>query len=409
MDAISWYALGRTVNDATTIMEEIDTKILTHNLDGSAHGQSNEAVYNHRITALLDHVSYSIYNVKVNPAARIYKAIVGPGFEADFSTIQAAVDWANLYGGGIVHIKAGTYVQTDDLQLYSNILLQGEDMDLTILDFADEAYHIQAIGTSGTHKRNIEIRDFQIKRSAVSDEGAIHLVYCDDVDIHRVKITDCDLVVSPQQYAIDADYCTRLRITENQITSSAQGIALYHTNQVFMEFNYFNEIGDLVLIYNLAPSTIFRHNYLDTNGDVDADSMVYIGTNSDNSVFDSNFFLNCRVMALWTANGSRISVTNNVFTKTGYAASAIALNDADRCIIAQNRIYGFDQDGVIFTSNVDRSICSNNVITNCGGWGIVITEATSIDNAIIGNVVYGNALGGVSDGGTGDEVAHNVT
>jgi hypothetical protein len=51
-DPITWYALPKKVDDPRTIEEEIDAKILQHNLDPSAHSQSDEALYFHRISQL---------------------------------------------------------------------------------------------------------------------------------------------------------------------------------------------------------------------------------------------------------------------------------------------------------------------------------------------------------------------
>jgi len=99
MDAISWYALGRTVSDSTTIMEEIDDKILTHNLDASAHGQSNEAVYNHRITALLDHVDGSVTLRKL----ALQKVIAFSHFPN-----YDGWEWHNLYWQGILNSSIST-------------------------------------------------------------------------------------------------------------------------------------------------------------------------------------------------------------------------------------------------------------------------------------------------------------
>jgi len=59
-DPITWDQLVKAIGDLTTIAEEIDAKILTHNFDPSAHGQSDEAVYNHRISSSLDHVFGSV-------------------------------------------------------------------------------------------------------------------------------------------------------------------------------------------------------------------------------------------------------------------------------------------------------------------------------------------------------------
>lgn len=54
-DPISWYLLTRTVDDLQSIMEAIDAKLLTHNQDPSAHGQTGEVVETHRAEPELDH------------------------------------------------------------------------------------------------------------------------------------------------------------------------------------------------------------------------------------------------------------------------------------------------------------------------------------------------------------------
>jgi len=48
------------MNDPQTIAEKIATEFATHNADDSAHGQSAEAIYNHRIAEILDHLDGSI-------------------------------------------------------------------------------------------------------------------------------------------------------------------------------------------------------------------------------------------------------------------------------------------------------------------------------------------------------------
>jgi len=134
-DPITWYALGKTVDDPTTIKEQIDADILNHNTDPSAHGQDSESLWEHRVSPLLDHLNYSIYNIKQAFPARVVKAFVDGAGTGDFRTIQEAIDYVNLNGGGRVFIQAGTYVQTDDITLYSNITLEGSDNDSCIIDF----------------------------------------------------------------------------------------------------------------------------------------------------------------------------------------------------------------------------------------------------------------------------------
>lgn len=65
MSEVTWGQLAKAVADLTKISEEIDAKILTHNEDESAHSQSNEAIYNHRIAEILDHLDDSITPAKI--------------------------------------------------------------------------------------------------------------------------------------------------------------------------------------------------------------------------------------------------------------------------------------------------------------------------------------------------------
>ncbi len=59
-DPITWGDLAKAIGENTTIDQEIANLILAHNLDPSAHGQTNEAVYTHRIAEALDHLYGSV-------------------------------------------------------------------------------------------------------------------------------------------------------------------------------------------------------------------------------------------------------------------------------------------------------------------------------------------------------------
>ena len=59
-DPITWYNLSRTVQDVQSILEAVDAKLLSHNQDPSAHGQSGEVVQTHRVANILDHLDGSI-------------------------------------------------------------------------------------------------------------------------------------------------------------------------------------------------------------------------------------------------------------------------------------------------------------------------------------------------------------
>lgn len=98
-DPITWYALGRTVDDVESIMEAIDAKILTHNLDPSAHGQSGEVVFEHRSQTLLDHLFGSVDMKHLVDNKLVY-----------FSGFESLDGWST---GGTVSVKVwGTILTT---------------------------------------------------------------------------------------------------------------------------------------------------------------------------------------------------------------------------------------------------------------------------------------------------------
>jgi hypothetical protein len=408
-DPITWDSLVKAIGDLTTITEEIQTLILNHNLDPSAHGQSNEAVYNHRISELLDHVSYSIYNVKVNPAARIYKAIVGPGFEADFTTIQQAIDWAHLYGGGIVHIKAGTYVQTDNITLYSDIILEGEDSDLTIIDFNDGEFGFNATGTSGTHLRNIEIKNLQIHDSHHFDYAVVNFDYVDDSLIDSVKFTEITGGEDGGVGCVNLGNCNRVRINNCYLDAPDIAFQVIDSDFCSMEFNYMYNVKIRALYLYGSPKTIFRHNVGNTSQDVSSDAYIYCAGDSNDFVIDSNILTIIRCTGIWFETGARCSITNNIIESPGTLGDGIEGDAIVRSIISNNRIKGFPGSGIAFFDNCDYNTITGNSITDNGAYGVDIQGATDTKNVIVGNALISNASGATQDLGGSTVIASNAS
>lgn len=325
---------------------------------------------------------------------------------ADFDDVQEAIDYINASGGGVVLIKVGTYVLTSDITLYSNVILEGEDMDMTILDFNGGAFQLKGIGTSGTHKRNIEVRDLQIKNSTFYDYGVFQLDYADDCAVTRCKFDNIHLEADPAGGCIYADHTNRLEVTENQFLNSDAGVRVANSNQSHVEFNYFyNILGTAYSIY-VSNETIFRHNTENTCGNVNGDAVNYITGACANAVFDSNFFLLCRTSGIWNEGSTSISITNNVWTVTGAPWDALSLHSVNRCIITGNRIIGFSSDG-IYLADSDFNVITGNVITGCGGYGVFIDGATNDKNVVVGNALISNTDGAVGNTGTASVVANN--
>jgi len=403
-DPITWYALGKEVADPTLIEEEIDTKILLHNQDASAHGQSSESLYNHRISELLDHISYSIYNIKMNPAARIYKAIVGYGFEADFTTLQAAIDWSNLYNGGTVFVKKGTYTITDDIVLYNNIEIEGEDNDTVIFDFNSGAYQFKLIGTSGTHKKNCWLRNIQIKNSRKGTDGAVYFSYVDDSGIVNCKISNNKKSVGSYGPAVNLSNCKRISVednyfTDNQISVNASGCT--HTKIYRNEFDG----DDNSSIWLASGVSNFIFNNLIRNA---AENGITVDS-SDKSQIIGNYIDTYTVQAISTGENNPthyLIISNNEILNGAVNSGAIDLTFGSyRCVVSNNVLYNNDGYGIWLNPADYCTVIGNTV--SYGGTGIRI-ETDSDKNVIVGNVCLNNSFNLV-DGGTATELGHNIT
>lgn len=121
-DPITWYALGRAVDDTETILQAVDDKILTHNLDASAHGQTNEAVYEHRVNQILDHLEGSV-QLQFLPLDHY---IFFTAFENLTSWSQLGTITAGTFNG-IVQADATPLDPDGYIQLFSNLFDIGFD------------------------------------------------------------------------------------------------------------------------------------------------------------------------------------------------------------------------------------------------------------------------------------------
>jgi len=157
MSEVVWKNLAKDIGDLTKISDEIDSKLGAHNVDESAHSQSNEAIYNHRVGEILDHLDEAVVNTKIKAMARSSVAIVDVDGEGDFTDIQDAVDYAITKGGGIIRIKRGVYYPTDDIILGKTVDLVGDGVDETIIDFGGLEK-----GIIGYKKFTISDRSFEV-------------------------------------------------------------------------------------------------------------------------------------------------------------------------------------------------------------------------------------------------------
>lgn len=410
-DPISWYALPRTVDDPESIMEAIDEKLLDHNMDPSAHGQSDEAVHSHRISPQLDHVNYSIYNVKQNPAVRPFKAVVGPTGIGDFEDLQEALDYANLHGGGTVFVKEGTYVLTTDVTIYSNIKLVGEDDESVIFDANNTSNRLEIHGSAGNLKRNIEIQNVTVKNCDISygDDAALSIKYAENVTVKECIFNNNNnetLTLGD----IGIEDSLRIFIRNNRFkTDTYVGINYDDSEHVEITSNYITS-----LVYT-ASST---HVFINRNTFVD-DGVVYFEGGGANSVISNNRFESVDGCAIKTGSGFQNCVISknyiyhsNYNSDTSLAAIYLFTDESPwnyGVSIVGNVVHDCNNHGIALDYGADNCAIVGNVCRDNGGYGVSIGHSSCDDNLIIGNQLNGNTSGGISDSGTNTEKGHNVT
>jgi len=148
MAIVCWGNLAKTADDVIRIEQSIEDYVSGHNQNPNAHAADGYSLFEHRTQDVIDHTFYSVRNIFMYPQIRTYKAIVDPAGYGDLTDIQAAIDYVQGLGGGSVLAKAGTYPQTDNIVIPSNVYLEGEGADITVIDFNSTAKIVQMIGTT---------------------------------------------------------------------------------------------------------------------------------------------------------------------------------------------------------------------------------------------------------------------
>jgi len=403
-DPISWYTLGKEIGDPTTIDEEIDAKILEHNFDASAHGQSDEAVYNHRISEVLDHVNYAIYNIKLNPSTRPIKAFVDVGGAAEFSRISDAIAYVHELAGGRIFIKAGTYTLNTDLTMYSDIQFEGEDDELTIIDFNGD-HKILVEGVWDNYKSNISFKNIQFKGYRGDNSKAIYLHYANDIEFEDCRFTDnhylnffnpsacvrtldvmnlrilgCKVDMNDQLlYGVDTDF---IKVSDCFFNTNIHyNIYLDGVTGVDISNNQVTQNEDYFLLYEAGAGQLtFQNNKFIEN----CNGIVW-GNSIGGGIFTGNSF--------WYGMG-----TNDVFYFTGCGGIQIHNNTIDSPL-----------NNGIFLSETSFCNISENYIHDGNIKGIVLDDFSCWLNMVNNNIAMSNADGDILDNGDSTVLDNNIT
>jgi len=408
MAAVTWWNLPKSTSDSQTISAYIAAQLATHNADNSAHGQSNEAIYNHRIADILDHLDQSITNSKIIASHRTFNAVVGTDPEDDFDDIQDAIDFVNGLGGGTIFIKAGTYTQAAQITLYSNIMLEGANPNSVIIDFNSCNYGLNITGTSGTHLENVIIKNITITGVNSNPDGALAAYYVDNLLVENVTFTGEEDVTPSGNYDVWVSDCNHAIFRNNYHANSKQCYMPGNCTDLFIVYNYIESCKHRAIeFFDTGSRITIANNYAAQCG-----GFFYTEYGADNILVTANYAVSDTYQCIGFYDCPDTIITNNHLYGDDQDMDGIYMAQTNRVIISNNYIYNFNKSGIYFLNSdggVDRCVITGNVCNSNDRYGVEISGADCSYNIVLGNNLSNNTAGGLSDAGTSTEAAHNVT
>lgn len=332
--------------------------------------------------------------------------------KAGFGTIQEAIDWVNLEGGGMVYLPVGTYTISSDITLYSNITLIGEDKDNCIIDFNNTSSVIKAIGSrsgflSDIHIKNLTLKNCtnstyaSIRLESVSDSSVRHCSFDSNwnsgassggdvylYDCIRVTVADCDAdssgtFVNAQWNNSYSNSNINLRILRNFADGGEKYFVQLEGRYMIIQGNYVEDTADDAFRLDAASSTIVTNNYVQRY----STRAVYVG-------------------------GGDLHIVHNLFRANPgiVTGDCIYIDGISYSMIKDNLIEVADSNtGIYLGSNTNFVLMTGNqIVGDFSGTGINISAASCNSN-MVSNNFYRSLSTNLSDSGTGTQNTDNLS
>ena len=407
MTIVCWGNLAKSADDVLRIEQSMENYVSSHEQNANAHMGTTYSLGLHRVQDILDHAFYSVRNISTYPQIRTYKAIVDPAGYGDLTDIQTAINYVNGLGGGAILVKSGTYVQTSDITLYSNIQLIGEDDDTTIIDFNETEYNMRIRGTVGTHLTNVTIENLRIEGCRRDEDHAINAYYVDDLTIKKCYFTDnyrAENGGAATYGDINTQLVTQLLIEGCRFVSSGASIVLTDINQGVAIGNY--SINSNGLPFQISTCTNMR-----VEGNTIVTPNANYGIQDDGNI---SLFVTRNHITEPLSAGINVSSDGNANFSDNYILGDTLMNNGIRLNNSTNNVYEGNTivdavDNGFYLANADNNLILGNYINGSGAYGISITSSTSANNLIIANYFNGNVTGNIDDNGTTNNISNNKT
>jgi len=376
---------------------------------------------------------FDIAPFRVNMAGQLYATSVNTlQQEITVETngdIQTAINTLTTTGG-IVKLKSGTYVLTDDINIPSNVKLVGNGQAVTILYFATLNKGIKAQGSSSFSTGSVSISN----GTNVLVGGTAWLTNL--TTNHKVRLDnfwyDIGAVVSNQSAVLTTNYIgTSLTNEAYDSAIMAQNFSISDLSVVYSGGNgiYLNYV--YYWFMDRVSVAYCGGNGVDINNSTSS-HMAWVSTfdNVGNGV-DLNQIDHLETQTIWTMRNGGVGVMGTNVRDTNFtsilgrnntdgayfdtledsvvfatdlsnnSSQGMEMINSNNVFIVSSEFQNNTSDGLKLTSNCDKVIVAGASFKSNSGCGINIANANCDGNILSGNVYTSNGSVMVSDSGTG--------
>jgi hypothetical protein len=342
----------------------------------------------------------AINYTNLSKASRPYDAVVSLSGElGTFKDIQLAINYVNSIGGGTVFISNGTYIISEDITVYSNIRIVGEDQFSTILDFNNSTKYIKVIGTEENRLNNVIFEKFSIINSLAWESGFISVIYLDNIKFDSLYFGDC----------YDSSEKAVVRVKIYSVTNCTVKSCFSDNAGIISVENYCEKVS---IVENLSknaldtPITLIGGSGITISQNYILNCSLGISCDNSESIITENNIDTC-LIGIRVLNGKKnIIIANNTISPDTNATAGVLIGTASgsECIISSNQIIGLWTTGISLV-NGDKNIITSNIIT--GSTTGILIDANSDRNIVVANFLYGSATP-ITDSGSNTTAANNI-
>lgn len=352
----------------------------------------------------------------------------------DIATQVAAISAA---GGGVLHLKAGTYTVNAAIAIPSSVRIVGQSFSTTTINFNSTAANFTLTGgnlyTTGTISSIVTGTTVNGSGTTWTAGMVGRWIFINNRWYQIVAFVSVTQIIIASAYADGATYSGTYRISsviqdvviQDVTLKSSTGTAIACTdiirslfyNVILLTNNKGITISNSmeVIIRESAIASSTSNGYEITNGSFfNAYNLASVANGGHGAVLNTlktSGFLFCAADSN-TLDGFNLTSCNNLditVEASGNGSQGFELVSGNDSILIHNGFYQNNtSDGVKLTASSNNCVIDDSNITGNGGYGINLAASSDTDNRVVNCHFASNTSGNKNDLGTGTLLRANI-